>query len=85
MPSLASYTTGLVFYATHFPERALPTRWAPRLAWLGGGSHAIWHACIVLAISQHRAALPVLRRGAAFGVLEAGAGAGAGEWVCAAA
>ncbi|KAI0044231.1 HlyIII-domain-containing protein [Auriscalpium vulgare] len=68
VPSLASYIVGLVFYATHFPECVLAPRWAPQLAWLGGGSHAIWHAFIVLAISQHRAAMPLLKGGLVDGV-----------------
>lgn len=64
MPSIVSYLTGLVFYATHFPENMLGAH--PRWRWLdhlGGGSHAIWHGFIVLAISQHRAAIADLRRG----------------------
>ncbi|KAI0063502.1 HlyIII-domain-containing protein [Artomyces pyxidatus] len=65
VPSLASYITGLVFYATHFPECVTSPRWAPHFAWFGGGSHAIWHAFIVLAISQHRAAMPMLKQGIA--------------------
>lgn len=35
------------------------------LDWLGGGSHAIWHAFIVLAISQHKWAMAELKRGVA--------------------
>ncbi|KAI0277384.1 hemolysin-III related-domain-containing protein [Russula aff. rugulosa BPL654] len=46
-----------LFYATRFPECALPVD-SPRLAWLGGGSHALWHIFIVWAISLHRDALP---------------------------
>lgn len=78
-PSIISYLVGLVFYATHFPEClfAAQTRasadhsvwfWIDRL---GGGSHAIWHGFIVLAISQHRAALDSLEEGIG-GVLKAG-------------
>jgi len=74
-----SYLLGLFFYATHFPEclfadrtRASPDRsiwyWVDRL---GGGSHAIWHGFIVLAISQHRDALSLLEGGIG-GVLKAG-------------
>ncbi|KAH8992802.1 HlyIII-domain-containing protein [Lactarius hatsudake] len=63
VPSLTSYITGLLFYATRFPECALPVD-SPRLAWLGGGSHALWHIFIVRAISLHRDALPVLKDGA---------------------
>lgn len=61
-PSLTSYITGLLFYATRFPECILPIN-SPRLAWLSGGSHALWHIFIVLAISLHRDALPVLKDG----------------------
>jgi adiponectin receptor len=62
--SVSSYLVGLVFYATHFPECVLSShaRWK-WLDWLGGGSHAIWHAFIVLAISQHRAAIGGLKTG----------------------
>jgi adiponectin receptor len=62
MPSVASYVTGLLFYATRFPECVLPVN-SPRLAWLGGGSHALWHIFIVRAISLHRDALPLLKDG----------------------
>lgn len=62
MPSLASYITGLLFYATRFPECALPIN-SPSLAWLGGGSHALWHIFIVQAISLHRDALHLLKDG----------------------
>jgi len=78
-PSLASYLIGLSFYATHFPECLFAARartssdhsiwsWIDRL---GGGSHAIWHGFIVLAISQHRNALSSLEEGIS-GVLKAG-------------
>ena len=65
VPSLLSYIAGLVFYATHFPECYLSSRWAYShiLDRVGGGSHAIWHVFIVLAISQHKAAMPHMRRG----------------------
>jgi predicted membrane channel-forming protein YqfA (hemolysin III family) len=63
IPSLASYIAGLLFYATRFPECALPIN-SPRLAWLGGGSHALWHIFIVRAIRLHRDALPLLKDGA---------------------
>jgi len=62
VPSLTSYVTGLLFYATRFPECVLPVD-SPRLAWLGGGSHALWHIFIVRAISLHRDALPALKDG----------------------
>jgi len=61
-PSIASYVAGLLFYSTRFPECALPVD-SPRLAWLGGGSHALWHIFIVWAISLHRDALPALKDG----------------------
>lgn len=64
-PSLASYIIGLVFYATHFPECILATRWPSLrwLDWLGGGSHAIWHVCIVFAISLHKQGMEVMKNG----------------------
>jgi adiponectin receptor len=62
-PSLFSYLIGLVFYATRIPERLLSDRFSHWLDWCGGGSHAIWHAFIVLAISQHRTAIASLRNG----------------------
>jgi Haemolysin-III related len=62
IPSIVSYIVGLIFYATRFPERMLPTN-TPRLTWLGGGSHALWHLFIVWAISLHRNALPALKYG----------------------
>jgi len=54
---------GLIFYATHFPERVVPRRWARLFSWIGGGSHAIWHMCIVLAISLHRSGLGLMTHG----------------------
>ncbi|GJE97748.1 HlyIII-domain-containing protein [Phanerochaete sordida] len=64
LPSLLMYIAGLVFYATHFPECVLArpgeTHW---LDWLGGGSHAIWHLCIVFAISLHRHAMDSMKAG----------------------
>lgn len=64
-PSIASYLAGLVFYATHVPECFLAPdsrlgKWLDRV---GGGSHAIWHVFIVLAIWLHRQAMDVLRVG----------------------
>ncbi|TFK53717.1 HlyIII-domain-containing protein [Heliocybe sulcata] len=63
-PSILSYLTGLLFYATHIPEcfvhRHKSARWLDRV---GCGSHAIWHVFIVLAIWQHRRAMGVLREG----------------------
>jgi adiponectin receptor len=59
---LLSYLIGLGFYVTHFPERYLSKhhKW---MDWLGGGSHAIWHGFIVLAISQHRTAMSAFKQG----------------------
>jgi len=54
-PSVGVYTLGFVVYLTHFPEGLLNSKsehhW---LDWVGGGSHAIWHVCVVVAISLHR-------------------------------
>jgi adiponectin receptor len=63
IPSLLWYLAGLFFYASHFPERWLAARWAHRLDWFGGGSHAIWHACVVLAIWSWQAGMAVLKAG----------------------
>ncbi|KAI0630404.1 HlyIII-domain-containing protein [Trametes polyzona] len=65
VPSLVSYVVGLVFYATHFPECVLAPRWPSLrvLDWLGGGSHAIWHVCIVLAISLHKQGMEAMKGG----------------------
>jgi adiponectin receptor len=63
--SLFSYFMGVVFYVTRFPE-CLTTADRKCVHWLdfmGGGSHAIWHAFIVLAISQHKAAIGRMRNG----------------------
>ncbi|KAJ7890204.1 hemolysin-III related-domain-containing protein [Mycena olivaceomarginata] len=62
LPTLGSCALGVVFYALHVPERFLAPggRWARRLERIGGGSHAIWHACIVLGIAQWREALSSL-------------------------
>lgn len=78
-PSIVSCLVGLVFYITHFPECLFAAHvrapgghsiwsWMDRL---GGGSHAIWHALIVLGISQYRGALDLLEGGVG-GVLAAG-------------
>jgi adiponectin receptor len=61
VPSFRSYLVGLVFYVTHFPEcvlhkRAGTGRWRRVLNAAGGGSHAIWHLWIVLAIYQRASA-----------------------------
>lgn len=62
-PSLLSYIIGLFFYAAHFPERILPDSIRDRLDFFGGGSHAIWHCFIVLAVSQHRFAIQSMKGG----------------------
>jgi len=63
-PSVISYLSGLVFYATHIPERFIANyRFAYWLDSIGVGSHAIWHGFIVLAISQHKAAIGDMRNG----------------------
>ncbi|GLB37023.1 putative haemolysin-III related [Lyophyllum shimeji] len=63
IPSLLSYTIGLLFYALHFPERIIPPSIQRRLDVIGGNSHCIWHCFIVLAVSQHRAAIASFREG----------------------
>ncbi|KAI0645744.1 HlyIII-domain-containing protein [Trametes meyenii] len=65
VPSFAAYIVGLLFYATHFPECVLAPRWPSFhwLDWLGGGSHAIWHVCIVLAISLHKQGMEAMKAG----------------------
>ncbi|KAG6830068.1 hypothetical protein H0H92_002358 [Tricholoma furcatifolium] len=63
VPSLVSYIVGLTFYALHFPERILPPSIQQKLDYFGCGSHCIWHCFIVLAVSQHRAAIASLRMG----------------------
>ncbi|PPQ98768.1 hypothetical protein CVT24_003326 [Panaeolus cyanescens] len=62
-PSLLSYLIGLFFYAAHFPERVLPEGIRHRLDMIGGGSHAIWHCFIVLAVSQHKTAIQSMKSG----------------------
>lgn len=62
-PSLLSYIVGLMFYALHFPERILPQSIREQLDYFGISSHCIWHCFIVLAVSQHRSAIPALRKG----------------------
>ncbi|KAJ7146995.1 hemolysin-III related-domain-containing protein [Mycena epipterygia] len=65
LPTLASCAVGLVFYALHIPECFLTPagKWQRRLESVGAGSHAIWHACIVLGMAQWRAALAPMRAG----------------------
>ncbi|KAJ7128870.1 hemolysin-III related-domain-containing protein [Mycena filopes] len=69
LPSLGLYLVGLVFYTAHVPEREGGGRgWVGRVLDLcGGGSHAIWHICIVLAIRAHRDGIREMRRQAAEG------------------
>ncbi|THV06749.1 HlyIII-domain-containing protein [Dendrothele bispora CBS 962.96] len=62
-PSLVSYLIGLAFYASHVPERFLPQTWSSKLDIVGGGSHCIWHCFIVLAVSQHKAAIQMIKDG----------------------
>ncbi|KAF8198092.1 hemolysin-III related-domain-containing protein [Pholiota molesta] len=62
-PSLLSYIIGLVFYAAHFPECVIPASVQRKLDMVGGGSHAIWHCFIVLAVSQHRTAMAHMKGG----------------------
>lgn len=62
-PSFLSYLIGLAFYATHAPERFLPPNVRLKLDVIGGSSHAIWHCFIVLAVSQHKAAIQLLKMG----------------------
>ena len=55
---------GLVFYITRFPECLMVnSKYAYWLDSIGFGSHAIWHGFIVLAISQHKAAIGHMRNG----------------------
>jgi len=63
VPSLISYVIGLLFYATHVPERFFSEKWRRRLDVCGGGSHSIWHCFIVLAVSQHKAAIQPMKAG----------------------
>ncbi|KAI0072510.1 HlyIII-domain-containing protein [Panus rudis PR-1116 ss-1] len=64
--SLYWYFLGFAIYASHFPERFFSrpgTHQAHWLDWLGGGSHALWHVCVVLAIAFHRMAMQELKKG----------------------
>ncbi|KAK2467879.1 hypothetical protein APHAL10511_000174 [Amanita phalloides] len=63
VPSILSYIIGLVFYATHFPERVVPEQLRSQLDNMGLGSHMIWHCFIVLAVNQHKAAISALKPG----------------------
>ncbi|KAI1795732.1 HlyIII-domain-containing protein [Ganoderma leucocontextum] len=65
VPSIASYVVGLAFYATHFPECVFAPHWPSMrwLDWFGGGSHAIWHVFIVLAISLHKRGMEDMKAG----------------------
>lgn len=62
-PSLASYLVGLAFYAAHVPERFMNERWRAFVDSYGIGSHCIWHCFIVLAVSQHKTGMQVLKLG----------------------
>lgn len=46
--SVATYVVGLLFYAFRFPECVIPPKWTWLSDKFGGGSHAIWHICIVI-------------------------------------
>ncbi|THH33312.1 hypothetical protein EUX98_g875 [Antrodiella citrinella] len=63
-PSVGVYTLGFLIYVSHFPEGLLNSKsehhW---LDWVGGGSHAIWHVCVVVAISLHRGGMYRLAQG----------------------
>lgn len=67
MPSLLAYGTGVVFYATHFPECFYPQnpqpKWAALFDAVGLSSHAIWHLFILLGIYLHRLALQSMSSG----------------------
>ncbi|KAF5351880.1 hypothetical protein D9756_007687 [Leucocoprinus leucothites] len=63
LPSFASYLIGLAFYAYHWPERHLPENARRFLDKFGGGSHAIWHCFIVLAVSQHKQGMQSMKDG----------------------
>ncbi|KZP22032.1 hypothetical protein FIBSPDRAFT_1043747 [Athelia psychrophila] len=57
-PPILSCLTGLVFYATHIPERYITGyKFSHWLENVGLTSHAIWHMFIVLAISQYKFAI----------------------------
>ncbi|KAF7782204.1 hypothetical protein Agabi119p4_1580 [Agaricus bisporus var. burnettii] len=62
-PSFASYLLGFAFYATRWPESHLPPKVQHYLDHYGGGSHAIWHCFIVLAITQHQQGMQFMRNG----------------------
>ncbi|KAJ6489554.1 hemolysin-III related-domain-containing protein [Mycena vitilis] len=74
-PSLLYYIAGLVIYATQIPECFIGARggWVGRVVdACGGGSHAIWHVFIVLAMRAHRDGLREMRRAAMEGGCAAG-------------
>jgi adiponectin receptor len=62
-PSFASYLIGFAFYATRWPECYLPEKAQRYLDRFGGGSHAIWHCFIVLAVTQHQHGMQFMRDG----------------------
>ena len=62
--SLYWFFAGFFVYASHFPECVFVTEGKPHwLDWLGGGSHALWHICVVLGVAFHKAALQELKKG----------------------
>ncbi|KAJ6594332.1 hypothetical protein B0H19DRAFT_1095030 [Mycena capillaripes] len=74
-PSLLYYIIGLVIYATQVPECFIGGRggWVSKVVDMcGGGSHAIWHVFIVLAIRAHRDGLREMRKAAVEGGCAAG-------------
>ncbi|GJJ06150.1 hypothetical protein Clacol_000339 [Clathrus columnatus] len=54
IPSILSYSIGVIFYAFHIPERFVPDEWKWCTDLLGGGSHAIWHVCIIIGALFYR-------------------------------
>ncbi|KAJ7739071.1 hemolysin-III related-domain-containing protein [Mycena maculata] len=86
VPSLLFYIAGIAIYAAQVPERWVGggTRCGRALVGravdlvFGGGSHGLWHVCIVLAMRAHRDGIREMRRVAAEGgCVVGGAGAGA--------
>jgi adiponectin receptor len=57
--SLAAYLIGVAFYTNRFPERV----WKGMFDWVGG-SHTIWHICVVLGIVLHYRAMNEIYAGA---------------------
>ncbi|KAJ7634904.1 hemolysin-III related-domain-containing protein [Roridomyces roridus] len=74
MPSLVYYAIGIFIYATQIPERWLGGGKFKEWPWVGrivdrcgGGSHALWHIFIVLAMRAHRDGLREMRAVAELG------------------